>query len=133
MVGQRLSPQLEKVVLFKEGCVIVQSLPASATPRAQWLGQGCSLQEEKWQSPWSAVGKDKACLCPPSRGAHGKVGSIVVYSRRKRPPPGMQWEKTRPVSACIREGGSSVRSRRRLFPLKWGGTDEASWEHISLH
>ena len=78
-------------------------------------------------------GKRQSLSVSAIPGAHGKVGSIVVYSRRKRPPPGMQWEKTRPVSACICEGSSSVRSRRRLFPLKCGGTDKASWDHISLH
>ena len=63
VVGQRLSLQLEKVVSSLEGCVTVQNLPASTTPGLSGWAEGTVYSRKRRLSPWSAVGKDKACLC----------------------------------------------------------------------
>ena len=58
MVGQSLSPQLEKVVPSLEGCVIAQNMPSLPPhPGVQWLGQGHSLQEENAAVSLECCGK----------------------------------------------------------------------------
>ena len=68
VVGQRLSPQLEKVFPSLEGCAIVQNLPASTTPGHSGWSEGSVCRRKRRPYPWSAVGKDKGCLCPPPQG-----------------------------------------------------------------
>ena len=68
MVGQGLSPQLEKVDPSLEGCAIVQNLPASATPGHSGWAEGTVCRRKRPLFPWSAVGKDKASLRPPPAG-----------------------------------------------------------------
>ena len=76
VVGQGLSPQLEEVVPSLEGYVIVQNLPVSATPGHSGWAKGAVCRRKRLPSLWSAVGKDKACLCLPPRGLVAKVVAL---------------------------------------------------------
>ena len=88
VVGQSLSPQLEKVVPSLEGCAIAQNLPASATPRHSGWARGSVCRRILPLSPGSAVGKDKACLGPPSAMAGSQEAREETQSvvREGSPP-----------------------------------------------
>ena len=75
VVGQRFSPQLEKVVPSLEGCGIVQNLPVSAIPRRSGWAEGDVCRRKTTPFPWSAAGKDKGCLHPPPQGLLGRVAA----------------------------------------------------------
>ena len=68
VVGQGLSPQLEKVIPSLEGCAIAWNLPASATPGRSGQAKGSVCKRKSLPFPWSTMGKDKASLHSPPRG-----------------------------------------------------------------
>ena len=76
VLGQRLSPQLEKVVPSLEGCEIVQNLPASGIPTRSGWTEGSVCRRIRLLFPWSAVGKDKACLGLPPRGLPARAEAL---------------------------------------------------------
>ena len=51
VVGQKLSPQLAKVVPSLEGCMIAQNLPASTTPRRGSWAEGADCRRIRWPFP----------------------------------------------------------------------------------
>ena len=68
VVGQGLSPHLEKVFPSLEGCAIVQNLSVSSIPRSSGWTKDEVCRRKTRLFPRSAVGKDKGCLCPPPQG-----------------------------------------------------------------
>ena len=74
VVGQRLSPQLEKVVPSLEGCVIHRTCLRPPPLGHNAWAEGAICRRKRQPFPWSAVGKDKACLRPPPQGACPREG-----------------------------------------------------------
>ena len=77
MVGQSLSPQLEKVVPSLEGCVIAQNMPSLPPhPGVQWLGQGHSLKEENAAVSLECCGKRQGLPASATQGLTVRASAL---------------------------------------------------------